>query len=1220
MRDTNIYLTTVLLIFTSHLVFSQPTPSHPSGFYKDSFDLTFENAEGYEIYYTLNGDNPKDSGILYTDPILLIDRTEEPNDYSMIRTNNISSGIRAFRSPRVNIQKINNLRWFYILDNDSSATINGNYFIGHPSNPFDLPVISISTNRENFWDEQTGIYVPGNTFTGSDASGNYYQTGREWEREIQLEIFEKDGTLALSQNAGARIHGGFSRRFAMKSLRLYARGDYGSSRFFYEMFPDQPEYQSYNRLTLRNSGNDFWHTQYRDHLMQGLIRHMNFDTQAGRSFIVFINGEYWGIQNMRERYDKHYLERKYGVPEEKLDLLTRGNGQVKEGDNSHFLAMLDFIQNNDLSIQENYQHVQTLMDTGNYIDYLIAQIYNGNIDWPGNNIDYWRYNRKEFRQEEGQLDGRWRWLLYDIDFTFGFSSSTEVNMLSRLNRSNQSTLIFRGLIENEIFKNDFIARVFLHLNTTYKTDRIVAAVDSAVNFYTSSIPSHIERWRISDGRYENQVDIMRTFAETRTNRVKSHFKAAYGLEEENELHIKYKQEEGVLTLSGTDLSSLPLQSASFEASFPSNLNIQLVASGKFGYRFLGWEDQDGELIKNDTLNIQLSFDQSYEAKFEFDLAGSDIDRLRVADENYYFNFWNDEAQAGSFPEYMKFYSMGSADPGLEAQIESETFGAYNLTSRSRINGLKEGGISFINTGNEAGNTGFPGTRLGAAGIALDLSDLDTAYLSWEGATLEPNSRIYNMRLRYRTSPDSDLKDLLDQSGNPIEYRRSEIAQERKLFENILLPQDIIGLPYVELIWQYYFTGERLDEDSGQRTMIRLGHIKIGKEKQKLSNDIDAHPLLDTLFTFDDWSSEAAYASYPNNMYFVYMDEMDPSIDAKIAGQTYGKFDLEERTRINGLGQDGFSFINTGNSDGNLGYPGNRLGGAILILNTEGIAGAHLKWSASSIEKNNRIYNIRLRYIDTDDIIRDIIGDDGDPIEFDPRESDQKSFELAIPTELLDQDEIKLFWQYFFTGERSDESGGARSMLAINQIRIAQTSIISPDAIFPLGEVMTSDFENIFEWEDLDESTDAYRLQIGLDEDFDQIIEEKEVDSKSAEIDYEFQIETPYFWRVKSVSQKSRTWSETSHFILQTPLSITQANDLRIFPNPFDNSITIEWKGSTQSDKTVEIINLKGKVIKAYQMQGGATQMNLEDLNIPKGIYILHLSDGDQSIKKKIIKQ
>ncbi|MCD8509712.1 MAG: chitobiase/beta-hexosaminidase C-terminal domain-containing protein [Bacillus sp. (in: Bacteria)] len=219
--------------------------SHESGFYDEEFEVALFSAfEGKTIYYTLNGSEPdpiqnQEHTFLYERPIPVTDRMGDPNDISMIRTNFLDNH-RAWREPQGEIPKAAVIRAALFDDSQQfrSAVATHTYFVGKNHQ---LPVISIATDPVHFFGVE-GIYVPGAHYDpeveeeNPGTTGNFYERGRDWERPIHMEFFEVDGTLGFSQGAGARIHGAFTRRFPQKTLRIYARNDYGNNRVNYPLF------------------------------------------------------------------------------------------------------------------------------------------------------------------------------------------------------------------------------------------------------------------------------------------------------------------------------------------------------------------------------------------------------------------------------------------------------------------------------------------------------------------------------------------------------------------------------------------------------------------------------------------------------------------------------------------------------------------------------------------------------------------------------------------------------------------------------------------------------------------------------------------------------------------------------------------------------------------------------------------------------------------------
>ncbi|TVQ12625.1 MAG: T9SS C-terminal target domain-containing protein [Balneolaceae bacterium] len=201
-------------------------------------------------------------------------------------------------------------------------------------------------------------------------------------------------------------------------------------------------------------------------------------------------------------------------------------------------------------------------------------------------------------------------------------------------------------------------------------------------------------------------------------------------------------------------------------------------------------------------------------------------------QNFYFSEWDPEEPAGSFPGHMIFMQSDMDDPGLndpllfaydvpENDYQADDLPSlgfpYMLTRRTRINGLGEGGVSFINTGRER--------DLGSAIAAIDTRNAERVTVQWTGGTVLPNSRVYHIRLQYRAGIHGEFSDLMS-DGSPVEYIRNETGGHSIDFEPVELPQELLDLPYVQLQWKYYFTGVRLSEESGARDQLRIADITI----------------------------------------------------------------------------------------------------------------------------------------------------------------------------------------------------------------------------------------------------------------------------------------------------------------------------------------------------------------------------------------------------------
>ena len=203
-----------------------------------------------------------------------------------------------------------------------SKVFTNTYIIGEELfNRFSFPVISLVTDPDNFFDYDIGIYVRGATYDGTNSnwSGNNHQRGIDWERDVHIQYFTKEGDLVIDQDAGVRIHGGLQRNAAQKSLRLFARAEYGKSTFDYQLLPQIPQ-NSYDRFILRTSFGCWNNTIIKDGLSAQLIKGLGIESQEYRPVIVLLNGDYWGIQTVRDDLGTDHFENKYSIDKESVNI------------------------------------------------------------------------------------------------------------------------------------------------------------------------------------------------------------------------------------------------------------------------------------------------------------------------------------------------------------------------------------------------------------------------------------------------------------------------------------------------------------------------------------------------------------------------------------------------------------------------------------------------------------------------------------------------------------------------------------------------------------------------------------------------------------------------------------------------------------------------------------------------------------------------------------
>jgi hypothetical protein len=502
------------LIFLSYTSAAQTLPkplfSHSAGYYADSLILTISSpVTGTQIRYTLNGDDPTLASPLYINSITIKNRSRTKNTISTIPTNPSFS----YPKPGYDTSRANSRGWLEPFDTiykatvvkaklfksgfSSDSTATSTYLIKENATLiFSLPLLSLSIDSATLFSYDKGIYVYG---VDSMNEGNY--SNDTAVRKAFIEFFETTGNLVVSQYANIKIHGNGGRHAPQKSLHLKAEKEYGKGNFEHSFFSNS-SVKKFDKLLLRNSGHRPDCTP-RDDIGGEFLKTLNNISQNNRQCIVLINGEYWGIQTIKEIIDDNYFYRRYNIPKTNCILLTQ-TGSLDEGvpgDENSYGDLLNFFLYNNLANPSNYNYVANQMDVGSFMDFECGEIFLGNGDWPNNNTKFWRY-RRPFNDPSlnNHLDGRWRWLFYDLDAAFGGDCSGIYPSHNSLTRAtdpsfNKFTRPLISLLGNNQFKVDFINRYADLLNSNFLSSQLSSAILKTSNTINSEMQQHVERWR-----------------------------------------------------------------------------------------------------------------------------------------------------------------------------------------------------------------------------------------------------------------------------------------------------------------------------------------------------------------------------------------------------------------------------------------------------------------------------------------------------------------------------------------------------------------------------------------------------------------------------------------------------------------------------------------------------------------------------------------------------
>lgn len=483
----------------SEIVFSKK-----SGFYEDEFYLKIY-APSKEVYYTLDGSEPTKESFKYEAPLLIRDASNRENTISM-RTDFSTAEIAGkdkYQVPEELIDKCTVLKAVYYDENDERSIVEERvYFVDfeEKSGYENMNVISVTSDPKNLFSDETGIYVLGDSYQKFLEEGNFEETGwrfwsanyrnggRFWEREAHINVFNTEKENVLSQNVGIRIQGGASRALNPKSLNIYARTEYGDNRLRYDFWGTGYYPQ---RMTLSCGGNDD-KGKLLDRLGSELTKDCDFCTMNYEPYILFLNGEYWGFFYLTEKYDDHYIEHYYGISSDNVIMVKADSTSLEAGiesDIEFYNQMCDFVGNADMTLDENYRYACELLDMQSFIDYYAAEIYMARqLDWPKSNYALWRSREVSDKKYE---DGKWRWLLFDVNTSAWYKNLVDHDTLSYVR---DKSPLFDNLWTNEEFRRQFEDRLLEMSETIFKEEIVINKIEEFENLMFVPMQKHHQRF------------------------------------------------------------------------------------------------------------------------------------------------------------------------------------------------------------------------------------------------------------------------------------------------------------------------------------------------------------------------------------------------------------------------------------------------------------------------------------------------------------------------------------------------------------------------------------------------------------------------------------------------------------------------------------------------------------------------------------------------------
>ena len=630
------------------LLAEQPVIETASGFYQNSVTVSMSAPDGLTIRYTLDGSTPDETSPVYQEPLHLTDPCAQPNVYAALT--DIVAETTDYLPPAQAVDKAIVLRASaFDADGNYSNPVTASYFInqeqknGYP----DAWILSLTSDPDYLFSEERGIYVRGSGYEQAFKDGiiyeefpwielmdymNYHREGSESERPAHLALFDEQGNTLLDQDCGIRIRGNESRSFPQKSFTLFARKRYGNSAFT-SVFSDTEE--SCPSMILNNS------QSLKKVFFFSLVSDRDTATQEYHPCQVFLDGEYWGMYFLMEKYSAEYLQNHYQVPADDI-LLIKDSEEVQSGKAEDFALYQEAAEllHSDLTDPDTCETLLETIDMQSLIDWLCTNIYIANTDTRplGGNVYTWRSTRPD---GEGWNDGRWRWILYDLDDSLAVGTEWENNEPWLMDTFTEhagyypagflDTEPLPALMQNEDFRRQFVLTFLDMANENFRPERVNVLLDQLKTQYADQADLSWQRWNTVPwyDSFEDQIETLRIFFENRFDAIvpalAEHFELTGDLVDltlsiqtaGTDPESSSETDGGTVTLNTI---TPDLSNGSWNGRYYTDYPITLKAEPAKGYLFAGWELENGTFLSGDAnekeILVQLQESTELTAVFE----------------------------------------------------------------------------------------------------------------------------------------------------------------------------------------------------------------------------------------------------------------------------------------------------------------------------------------------------------------------------------------------------------------------------------------------------------------------------------------------------------------------------------------------------------------------------------------------------------------------------
>jgi hypothetical protein len=869
-----------------------------------------------------------------------------------------------------------------------------------------LPSVSLVTDVDDLFGPQRGIY-------SHTAESQTLYRGPLWERACSIEFIPHGGEAGFQINCGVRIHGNASRNPAKTpkhSFRLFFRRDHGPSRLEYPLYPDSPA-SSFNTLVMRGDFNNSWlhwastqrqrGTRIRDGWVKETWRDMGHVGSHTRYFHLYLNGLYWGIYDFGERIDAAFAANYYGGERTDYDAMTSKPTQAIDGDAVAYNAMISAVRFRDMADLGNYLAAHEHLDVINHIDYLVLNFYGGNEDW-GFDSNWNAVRRRDPAGPYRYIPWDGEQLLANLTHNRVNNSSVPSGLHTNLVRSAEYRLAFADRVQKHLFHDGALSipavtqRWLQHADILEQASIAESARWGAYRRDVHPYQSGPYELYTRDDHWRSEIDRV----------ANTYFPQRHG--------IFLQQLRNAGLYPSVDAPQIIPHGGSIRAGTAIGL---MAASGVVYYTLDGSDPRvfgSGEISSN---ALALN---------------SDSDILIPLGSTW------------------RYWDQG---PPPADNWNSPAFDDTSWPSGSAPLGYGNGNEATVLGFGRSAQNKFPAyyfRRSFSIRDAASISHLTVDLVRDDGAVVYLNG----VELLRDNMPSGDIS-YGTLASSVIGGDAEEIPVRFMVPSSLLMTG--LNLLAVE-VHQVSVTSSDLRFDLGlslnastdlvlhSNTLIKARAWIDGEWSALAQAQFEliapaAYPLARSgPYHFLEWNEAEPAGRYPPHILFYQTPVADPGLAVEMEDVWTLPYNLTSRSRINGLGLEGFSFLNTANPqemDG-AGY----VGAAVLALDTTGTKDVEVTWTGGTVTPNSRVYGIRLQYrVGAEGPYADVLDAAGRVVEY--FRSNQAGHSLVIgpvklPDVVNDQPIVELRWKYHhITGD-----SGARAELRVAAIHV--TGAVAPE--------------------------------------------------------------------------------------------------------------------------------------------------------------------------------